>query len=69
MEDDTKSITILTTQGKPIGSETVEVTRGQRGGYGWIIKVCIDKADSDAIDRISEIDKLLKQKFGEKIEK
>ena len=42
---------------------TVEVTRGQRGAYGWTIKVKgSDK--SDVLEQIESIDQQLRNKYA-----
>lgn len=37
--------------------ESVEITRGQKGGYGWTIKAA-------TVDRVAEIDADLRSRFG-----
>lgn len=37
--------------------ESVEITRGQKGGYGWTVK-------AGSVERVAEIDAELRTKFG-----
>ena len=42
---------------------TVEVTRGQRGAYGWTIKVN-GSTKGGVLEQIEDIDQQLRNKFG-----
>jgi len=42
---------------------TVEVTRGQRGAYGWTIKVK-GSTKGGVLEQIEDIDQQLRNKFG-----
>ena len=41
----------------------IELTRGQRGGYGWIITVHTVTGEQ-AVDQLVELDRQLKAKFN-----
>jgi len=55
---------VETVHGDPV---SVEITRGQRGGYGWTIKI-YGKDPDKIIAQLSEIDHKLSAAVGGKVE-
>lgn len=43
---------------------SIELARGQRGSYGWTIKLR-GKSDTDILTAIGEIDRILRERYGQ----
>lgn len=41
----------------------VEVTRGQRGGYGWVVTVYASSVDQ-VLEEVERVEQELRKKFG-----
>ena len=48
---------------RPEQKETIKLTMGMKGTYGWEIKVVENKIDEDTIKHLEKIDLKLKEKF------
>lgn len=44
--------------------EKIKLIKGQRDTYGWEISVFLDDGDTIALNRLNEINKKLKEEYG-----